>query len=42
VLRGVKRSQGAEGASSRNRLPITPPLLHRIEAVWDHRADDPD
>jgi len=43
VLMGVKRSQGVEGASSRERLFITPPLLlHRIKAVWDHRADDPD
>ncbi len=35
VLRGVKRSQGKEGFSSRERLPITPPLLHQIKGVWE-------
>ncbi len=34
VLRSVKRSQGEEGFSSRERLPITPPLLHQIKGVW--------
>ncbi len=42
VLRGVKRSQGEEGGGSRERLPITPPLLHRIKAVWECQASDHD
>ena len=42
VLRGMKRSQGEEGATGRERLPITPPLLRRIKAVWDPQANDPD
>ena len=42
VLRGIKRSQGEEGTTSRERLPITPTLLHQIKAVWDHQASDPD
>ncbi len=42
VLRGVKRSQGEGGDSSRERLPITPPLLRQIKAVWECRAGDPD
>ena len=39
VLRGVKRSEGEEGATGRERLPITPPLLRRIKAVWDSDLD---
>ena len=35
VLRGVKRSEGDD----RERLPITPPLLRRIKAVWDSDLD---
>ena len=42
VLRGVKHSQGEEGTTSRERLPITPTLLHQIKAVWDHQESDPD
>ncbi len=42
VLRGVKRSQGGEGASGRERLPITPHLLRQIEVAWNSRAADPD
>ncbi len=42
VLRGVIRSQGKEGFSSRERLPITPPLLHQIKGVWERQASDPD
>ena len=42
VMRGVKRSQGEAGISGRERLPITPPLLRRIKAVWNLRASDPD
>ena len=42
MLRGVKRSQGEEGATGRERLPITPPLLRRIKAVWDSQDNDPD
>ncbi len=42
VLRGVNRSQGEEGGDSRERLPITPPLLHRIKAIWECQASDPD
>ena len=41
VLRGVKRSEGEEGATGRERLPITPPLLQRIKAVWDSDLDMP-
>ncbi len=42
VLRGVKRSQGEEGGGSRERLPITPLLLHRIKAAWGCQASDLD
>ena len=41
MLRGVKRSEGEEGATGRERLPITP-LLLRIKAVWDSQANDLD
>ena len=37
VLRGVKRSQGEAG--KRERLPITPPILRKIKAVWDNSTD---
>ena len=40
VLRGVKRSQGEAG--KRERLPITPPILRKIKAVWDNSTGDPD
>ena len=39
VLRGVKRSEGEEGATGRELLPITPPLLRRIKAFWDSDLD---
>ena len=39
VLRGIKRSEGEEGATGRELLPITPPLLRRIKAVWDSDLD---
>ncbi len=42
VLRGVKRSQGGDGASGRERLPITPHLLRQIKVAWNSRAADPD
>ena len=42
VLRGVKRSQGGDGASGRQRLPITPHLLRQIKAAWEDWATDPD
>lgn len=42
VLRGVKRSQGGDNPSGRERLPITPHLLRRIKAVWDVQASNPD
>ncbi len=42
VLRGVKRSQGGENPTGRERLPITPHLLRRIKAVWDGQATNPD
>ncbi len=34
--------QGEEGGGNRERLPITPPLLRRIKAVWECQASDPD
>ncbi len=40
VLRGVKRSQG--DCDKRVRLPITPPLLHRMKEVWNGQAEDSD
>ncbi len=42
VLRGVKRSQGEGGDLSREHLPITPPLLRQIKAVWESQASDLD
>ena len=42
MLRGVKRSEVEEGATGRECLPITPPLLRRIKAVWDSQANDLD
>jgi len=42
VLHGVKRSQEEEGATGKERLPITPLMLRQIQAVWDSQADDPD
>ena len=42
MLRGVKRSEVEEGATGRERLPITPPLLRRIKAVWDSQVNDLD
>ncbi len=38
----VKRSQGRNNASSRERLRITPQLLRKIKAAWDGRATNPD
>ena len=35
-----KAVSGEEGATGREHLPITPPLLRRIKAVWDSQADD--
>ena len=42
VLRGVKRTQAADGGSSRKRLPITPTLLRAIKGAWDKSCADPD
>ena len=39
VLHGVKRSEGEDGATGRECLPITSPLLRQIKAVWDSDLD---
>ena len=36
VLTGIKRSQAEAGKQAKTpRLPLTPPILSRIRALWD-------
>lgn len=38
VIKGVKREYARSNPSQRNRLPITPEVLHKIKAVWSTQA----
>ena len=42
VLRGIKRDQAKLQWKSRDRLPITPPILRKLKEVWARRDTDPD
>ena len=42
VLRGIKRAECLNGATKRERRPITPALLRKIKSVWDPMAQDAD
>ena len=42
TLRGVKRCEAQGGSSRRERLPVTPSILRKVKAVWDHKSSDPD
>ena len=35
VMRGIKKDQVTKGQEKRQRLPITPAILHKIRAAWE-------
>ena len=42
VMRGIKKDQVAKGQKQRQRLPITPAILHKIRAAWEPDGRQPD
>ncbi len=42
TLKGVKRAEVGGGDPRREHLPIAPPLLCQMKAVWDLQASNPD
>lgn len=42
VMRGIKKDQAAKGQEQRERLPITPAILHKIRVPWEPDGRQPD
>ncbi len=42
ILQGVKREEVRQGAGRRERLPVTPNIMHKIKAVWQADSHDQD
>ena len=42
VLRGVKSDEAKHGGGSRERLPITPSILHKLREVWSPSGTERD
>ena len=42
IMRGIKNDQVAKGQEQRQRLPITPAILHKIRAAWEPEGRQPD
>ena len=34
IMRGIKKREAAKGTTSRERLPVTPAILHQLKSVW--------
>ena len=42
VLKGIKRVQATTVGNRRERLPITPEIMHKLKGVWATTCSDPD
>ena len=42
VMRGIKRSEAEKGTGKKQRLPISPIILHKLWEVWSKKGDEHD